>query len=120
MSPRPIPRIGYANTRSFDDSHSFGSGRRGNVETVTEQIMGVETLVDAHRAAEQTGALGPALDISHRLDRAQQDSSGVAFAFRDDVHAVVHPINEVDVSMPRRTKHDFGSLSQPLGRMGSQ
>ena len=38
----------------------------------------------------------------HRLQRAYQHASATALALAGDIHAGVHPINEINVSVPRR------------------
>ena len=54
-----------------------------------------------------------ALNILHRLERAQQNGGRVTLAFRHHVHAMIHPVDEIDISVSRRTEHDLGSLRQP-------
>ena len=39
------------------------------------------------------------------------------FTLGHHVHAVVHPIDEINVGMPRRSKHHFGASSKSFGGM---
>ena len=98
-----------------DDRDGFGLERRSDVEIATEQIVGVKALVNAHGLAEKTRPLGSFLDILDRFDGAQQDGGAVAFALGHDVHAVVHPVNQVHVRVTGRTEHHPGPLGQPFG-----
>ena len=82
--------------------------------------MSVESSVNLHRAAKQARAAGPAFDIFHRLNGAQQNCRRMAFAFGHDVHAVIHSVDEINIGVTRRAEHDFGSLRPSLGRMCGQ
>ncbi len=79
--------------------------------------MSVEAFVNVHRPAKQTGTLGSALDIFYRFNRPQQYGGRMALAFRHHVHAVIHSVNQIHVSVARRTEHDFRSFRQSFGRM---
>ena len=117
MPLRPVPRVIHTHARALHNHHRSGFRRRGDVKIVTEQVVRVQAPVNVQRAAEQAGTAGPAPDMAHRLDGAQQDGGRMTFALRHHVHAVIHPVDEIDVGVARRTEHDLGPLGQPPGRM---
>lgn len=87
------------------------------MEIVAQQIARIEPFINSHRAAQQAGALRPTFDSLHWFKRSQQDRRTVSFLFRDHVHAMMHPVDQVNISMAGRPKHDTGPFSEPLGRM---
>ena len=107
----------HTDPRPLDNGQRFFFRRSGDIEIVADQVVSVEAPVDVHRFAEQSRALGSAIDIFHRLDGPQQHGGRMPFALRHDIHAVVHPVDHVDVRMPGRTEHDFRSLGQPFRGM---
>ena len=58
--------------------------------------------------------------MAHRLNGSQQHGGRMPFALRHHVHAVIHPVDEIDVGVARRTEHDLCPLGQSLGRMRRQ
>lgn len=113
----PMLRVIHADARAFDDGERFNFFRRGDVKVVAQEVVRVEATVNVHRAAEQARPLRATREVLHRLDGAQQHGGGVAGAFGDDVHAVVHSVDEINISVTRRAEHDFGPLRQSFGRM---
>jgi len=44
---------------------------------------------------------------------ARNNTAGrMTFALRHHVHAVIHPVDEIDIGVTRRTEHDLGPLGQ--------
>ena len=85
------------------------------MEIVAQQIARIEPFINSHRAAQQAGALRPTFDSLHWFKRSQQDRRTVAFLFRHHVHAVMHPVNQVNIGVPRGSKHDASPLRDALG-----
>ena len=110
-----MPRVIHAHARTFHDREWFRFRRRGDVKIVAQQIVPVQPPVNLHRLAKEAGAAGPARHIAHRLKGAQQHSGGMTFAFCHHVHAVIHPVDEIDIGAARRTKHNLVSFGQAFG-----
>ena len=51
---------------------------------------------------------------------AEQNGGRMTVVFRDDVHAMMDAIDQINVSVTRRAKHDFGAFGQSFGGMGGQ
>lgn len=86
---------------------------------------------DAHGEGEFAGAVGEIAiafgmaaanahfgDACDRFQRANEYASGTAFGLGRDVEALVHPINEIDVGVPRRSEQYFGALREAAPGMG--
>ncbi len=58
-------------------------------------------------------------DSPHRLERAKQDGACLSFPSRDDVHAVMHSVREVDVQDTRGTEHDPRTAVRRAMRVGA-
>ncbi len=112
--------VGDTDPRPLDDGQRLFFRRIGDIEIVADQVVSVESPVNVHRLAEQSRALGSAIDVFHRLDGPQQHGGRVPFLLCHDIHAVVHTVDHVDVRMPGRTEHDFRSLGEPLRGMRSE
>ncbi len=56
-------------------------------------------------------------DPLHRLQCAYQHASAMPHAFAGDIHAGVHPINEINISMPRGSKQHLISRRRSTKRM---
>src|SRR5581483_5424583 len=69
--------------------------------------------VDLQRPAESAGAVSALVDAVTRLQRAYQDRPGNAIAVGDDVEAVVHAVDQVDVGAAGRPEHDRRAGSAP-------
>ncbi len=74
---------------------------------------------DAERARQLSGSIRFEIrsDATHRLDRANEHRVTPPLAQRDDVEAVVHSINQKNVSMPRRTEERARALREAEARM---
>ena len=115
-----MPGIVDSHARSFRNGETrFGIGG-GDVKLLAKEIVGIETFIDLHRFAEQPGSLGSALDVLNGFNGAQEDGSGMPFPFGDDVHAIIHAVNEINIGMAGRTEHDASSLGKALGRMSGE
>ena len=110
-------RIIHADARALDDGQFFGGFQGGDKKIVAQQIMTVELFVYFHRATEQAGAAGPASQVFHRFHRAQQDGGSMALAFRHDIHAEIHAVNEINVGMSGRAEHDLRPRGPSPGGM---
>ena len=42
------------------------------------------------------------------------------FGFGDDIHAIVHAVDKIDVGMTGRSEHDPGAPGQALGGVGGE
>src|SRR5438067_1577135 len=73
---RPMPRVVDADARTLHDAHMGLAARRGDVEVIAQQVVPVETAIDAHRLAKQRRTLRAAFDVLHRLERAKQHGGG--------------------------------------------
>ena len=71
--------------------------------------MTIKPPIDLQRPAEQARPLRAALDISDRLERADQDRRGMSLGLGDHVHAMMDAIDQVDVGEAGRTEHDLGA-----------
>src|SRR6185436_7831210 len=67
------------------------------------------------RTAAEISDLARAATLLHqfdsidRLQRANEHSLPHPFRRRHDVEAMIHPVDQINVSMPRRTEHHSGA-----------
>lgn len=120
VPPRPMFCVINADTWAFHGLKNFRPRGRGDKKIIAQQVVPVELPVNLHRPAKQPRA-GPALgNISHRLDGAQQNSGGVALGFRHHVHAKIHAINKINISIAWRPEHHFVPGCQTPGGVRRQ
>src|SRR5947207_12322869 len=101
MAAGPVFGVVDTDAGAFGDAELFGVAG-GDVEVGAEEVVAIETFVDVHGVAEQTGAGGLAGKLTDRLQRAEQGGGGVPFLFGDDVHAEIHAVDHVAVGEARR------------------
>src|SRR5690348_7997492 len=75
-------------------------------EFVASQVGAVETAVNGERAADQAGAVGALGDTRQRLQAANQNCRRIAHWPGDEVEAVMHPVDEVNIGIAGRAEHD--------------
>jgi len=114
---RPVTGVIDADARTFHYFEVTSVSGISNEKIVAQQIMPVEVPVYMQGLAKQSWALGPALDVLYGFDCAQQHSGGMAFRFGDNVHAIMHAIDEIDVGMAWWTEHHLGPRGQAFRRM---
>ena len=110
----------HADARALYNFQTFGFGWFGDEEVVAEEVVTVEAFIDAHGAAEEAGTLRAVREFLHGFESAEENSRGVTVAFGNDIHAVIHPIDEIDVGVTRRAKHDFSAFGESAGGMGGE
>jgi len=98
----------HADTRTLGDSQAPPNAIIRDMKIFAQQVVPVEPPVDMHRLAEQSGTLRPAFHVAHRFDRAQQHRRRQSLALRNDIHAVMHAIYQIDIRVSGWTEHDFG------------
>ena len=49
----------------------------------------------------------------HRFDRPDQDGGADSLRLGDNINAVVHPVNEINVTKPARSEHNLASRRSP-------
>src|SRR5205085_4505919 len=88
-----------------------------DVEARWAQGRAVQGAVDVERPADEAGS-GAAADAGAGLERAHQDRLGEALGTGDEVQAVVHAVDEVDVRVPGGAVHDGGPGGEPAPGVG--
>ena len=63
--------VSDSNSRTFHDHQAFSLSWISNEEIVAQEVMSIQKLVNLHGFANQTWALGSALDIPNWLYGAQ-------------------------------------------------
>jgi len=61
-----------------------------------------------------------ALEAAQRLERPDKNTTGAAFCLGDDIQAVVHPIDEVDVGVAGRAVDDLSPGRAPARDVSGQ
>src|SRR4051812_18577670 len=118
QSARPsIARVIYTDTRTFHDRKAGGIAVISDVEIIARQIVAVQAPVDAQCAAKQPRTFRARFDIPDRLERTKQHGRRGALRLRDDVHAMVHAVDEIDVSVARRSEHGPRAWRESPGRV---
>ena len=76
----------------------------------------------AGAAGEVAGAasLAHGLEASEGLKRPDEDAAGGAVGLGDDVEALVHPVDEIDVGMAGGAEDDAGARGESAGGVGSE
>src|SRR5436309_720326 len=106
MPPGPMFRIRHPDARALCDNYRSGTGRRSDEEIIAQQIVRIEAAVYAHRPAKQSRALSSASDILYGFNCPQEYGGGMARSLGYNVHAKVHAVDEIDVSVAGRAEHD--------------
>src|SRR5207248_3151178 len=77
---------------------------------------------DAERAREPAEAVGanPFVDADDGLARAHEHRVPLPFAEADDVEAVVHAVDQIDVRVPRRSIERLRALRDPDARVARE
>ena len=115
-----MPRVIHANARAFDDGKCFREFRFGDEKIVAQQIVPVPAAVNFHRTAQQSWPVRSVRNISHRLQRAQQNRRAIAGALCHDIHAMMHAVNQIHIRKTRRAEHDLGSFGDTFRGMRRQ
>lgn len=96
-----------------------------------DKIGTVEFAGDAHGECEFAGAGGEVFDLvsarspaAHhwnardRFEGADQHASGLALGLAHEIQTLIHSIDEIDVSIPRRSKDEACSSGRAAPGMG--
>lgn len=81
--------------------------RRFDVEDVSCQVEAVVAPVEAERSAEEAGAVRLSWKLGDGLKGAQEDRMRHTMLSCHEVQTMPHPVDEVDVGVSRRSKHDL-------------
>ena len=87
-------------------------------EAPSGQVDTVLGPVDLHGPTETTRTVSRTQKILNRLHGADQHCGSVAFSFGHDVHAGIHPVDQIDVCVAGRPEHDPGPGGDAPGGMG--
>ena len=117
---RPVFGVIDANSRSPHNLVHGNNRRCGDEEDVAKKVKPVELFVDSHGAAQQSRALRSTLNIFLGLEGPEKHCGGRPFRLGDDIHAEIHPVDHVDVSMSGRAEHRLRAARPTFGGMGRQ
>ena len=77
QAPCPVSGVIDADARRGHDPHCTTRRRGSDEQVIAQQVVAVESLVDAHGAAEQRRPLRAFFQVLHRFQRAQQHGGSV-------------------------------------------
>jgi len=128
---RKVGRLRDADTRSGFDFESDGPERLADDEAAAGDIGGVVSARDGERQGDFGGARREVLEFARgrpasahevqprdRFEGANQDASSSAGRFADQVEALIHPVNEVNVGVAGRPEDDLGARGDAACRVG--
>src|SRR6516164_6874085 len=120
-APGPLAGIVDADARRAHDARCGRAlARVFEPQLITEQVGAIQPPIDAQRAAQETGSPGALLQVSERLEGAEQHRVRYARACGDDVQTVPEAVDEINVRVTCGAEHDLGASRAPARGMGRE
>jgi hypothetical protein len=129
---RPVGAVGDADAWGCLHFDWRLGARAAHLERAGDQIGAVELASDAHGERQFAGprrqvlnAMGGGPPAAHggesreRLQRANQDASGLALGLAHEIQTFIHAVDEVDVGMAGRTENHARAIGEAAPGMGS-
>ena len=118
---RPLSGIVHADSRRSGEGGEGGKERAVHQgEGRSAQIVAGEAPVDGEGPAEAPRTGDGTGKKSQGLQRPDEDGAGKAFRLRDDVQAVVHAVDHVDIGPAAGAEHHRGSCGLSPGGVAGE